>query len=596
MLKSVGALCAVLPAWCLLSAASLAQNDVVDGNPPADTIWLRQQVPLAEPTSDSTTLNLVTPGTASIYFNGQRLGRNLSSAETGLAWDISSLVRAGANSVAVSVTYPIGTAPAEERVRPLSVWLSTPGRTDRTLTTWKLSDTPPPVGWQQTDFNDRDWKAGPQAAVQPLPHPEQPQKLEWAPQSGRSRLSDGRFQFRQKDHVLLLGGTFIERAQEFGYLECALSRPPGVTLTFRNLGWSADTVFAESRGIFDSPEKGYERLIEHVRAEEPSVIIVCYGQNEAMSFPDGEAGLTRFRRQLRQLHNDLITTGAEIVFLSPHPFVAMKPPLPNPSRWNDRLQQYANAVRDVAAETQAVYVDLFTDFIRDMERSQRRFNGHRLLPPDWESHPDLVFARNEMWTENGIHWNHIGYRSAAAVVADRLFGTVSNERSIRVEPASRSLEATGGDARVVSWGTADDPRIVLHYQASYQSPQSVVISTPATAPPYMAEMIWRDSRFKGEVLDSAVVKDGPDGSDRRYTTNTNEAFEYLRELVVRKNELYFHRWRPQNITYLFGFRKHEQGNNASEIAQFDPLIDELEAQIHKARQPLRQTFTLRPAK
>ena len=128
MLKSVGAFCAVLPAWCLLSAASLAQNDVVDGNRPADTIWLRQQVPIAEPTPDSTTLNLVTPGTASIYFNGQRLGRNLNSAETGLAWDISSLVRAGANSVAVSVTYPAATAPAEERVRPLSVWLSTPGR------------------------------------------------------------------------------------------------------------------------------------------------------------------------------------------------------------------------------------------------------------------------------------------------------------------------------------------------------------------------------------------------------------------------------------------------------------------------------------
>ncbi len=65
----------------------------------------------------------------------------------------------------------------------------------------------------------------------------------------------------------------------------------------------------------------------------------------------------------------------------------------------------------------------------------------------------------------------------------------------------------------------------------------------------------------------------------------NKAYENLRQLVIRRNELYFHRWRPQNITYLFGFRKHEQGNNASEIAQFDPLIDDLEEQIHKAKQP-----------
>ena len=79
----------------------------------------------------------------------------------------------------------------------------------------------------------------------------------------------------------------------------------------------------------------------------------------------------------------------------------------------------------------------------------------------------------------------------------------------------------------------------------------------------------------------------PDGSDNmvRFTDRKNTAYESLRQLVVRRNELYFHRWRPQNITYLFGFRKHEQGNNASEIAQFDPLIDELEEKIRVAKQP-----------
>ena len=44
-----------------------------------------------------------------------------------------------------------------------------------------------------------------------------------------------------------------------------------------------------------------------------------------------------------------------------------------------------------------------------------------------------------------------------------------------------------------------------------------------------------------------------------------EQAEALRALIVAKNRLYFHRWRPQNETYLFGFRKHEQGQNAVEI-------------------------------
>jgi hypothetical protein len=58
----------------------------------------------------------------------------------------------------------------------------------------------------------------------------------------------------------------------------------------------------------------------------------------------------------------------------------------------------------------------------------------------------------------------------------------------------------------------------------------------------------------------------------------------LREAIQQKNQLYFHRWRPQNFTYLFGFRKHEQGNNAVEIPQFDPLVAEAEEEIARLRQ------------
>src|SRR5581483_11736090 len=38
--------------------------------------------------------------------------------------------------------------------------------------------------------------------------------------------------------------------------------------------------------------------------------------------------------------------------------------------------------------------------------------------------------------------------------------------------------------------------------------------------------------------------------------------ENLRQAIIAKNELFFDRWRPENQTYLFGFRKYEQGKNA----------------------------------
>jgi lysophospholipase L1-like esterase len=53
----------------------------------------------------------------------------------------------------------------------------------------------------------------------------------------------------------------------------------------------------------------------------------------------------------------------------------------------------------------------------------------------------------------------------------------------------------------------------------------------------------------------------------------------LKPLFLEKNELYFHRYRPQNDTYLHGFRKHEQGQNAKEVPQFDRMVEELDRKI-----------------
>ena len=59
--------------------------------------------------------------------------------------------------------------------------------------------------------------------------------------------------------------------------------------------------------------------------------------------------------------------------------------------------------------------------------------------------------------------------------------------------------------------------------------------------------------------------------------------ESLRSAVIAKDTLFFNRWRPHNETYLFGFRKHEQGQNAKEIPMFDPLIEKGDRQIQEVK-------------
>ena len=59
--------------------------------------------------------------------------------------------------------------------------------------------------------------------------------------------------------------------------------------------------------------------------------------------------------------------------------------------------------------------------------------------------------------------------------------------------------------------------------------------------------------------------------------------EKLRAVIIEKNFTHFQNWRPQNWTYLLGFRKGEQGQNAKEIPQFEPIIAKLEAEISRLK-------------
>jgi hypothetical protein len=68
--------------------------------------------------------------------------------------------------------------------------------------------------------------------------------------------------------------------------------------------------------------------------------------------------------------------------------------------------------------------------------------------------------------------------------------------------------------------------------------------------------------------------------------------EKLRHAIIEKNRLYFHSWRPQNVTYLFLFRKHEQGQNAKEVEEFRKLVAEKEKEIARLKKPVTHTYEL----
>ncbi len=380
-----------------------------------------------------------------------------------------------------------------------------------------------------------------------------------------------RFELLDGDRVVLIGGTMIERDQTYGYLETRLTRRyPDRKITFRNLGWSGDTVEGVSRAGFGPPSDGFKQLVDHVLALKPTVIFLGYGANESF---EGKAGLPKFQAGLDKLLKAIEPTKARLVFLSPTRQENLGPPLPDPTSHNADLALYRDAIKVEAEKRGAVFVDLFS------------------LP-----NVGTMAKPKQTLTDNGIHLTPYGYWVEAVAIEKDLFGSkrgtgpyLGGGEKVKIV-LELSFEAEISDQETTPTGV----------RFKLRAANLPVLSPLDMAHPHhfdQAIAVWNlkpgkyDLKEDGQTIASANHGEWSAGVVIRQGPEVSQA-EALRQAINAKNELYFYRWRPQNETYLFGFRKYEQGQNAREIPLFDPLVEAKEAEIAKLRVPVPHVYEL----
>jgi lysophospholipase L1-like esterase len=376
-----------------------------------------------------------------------------------------------------------------------------------------------------------------------------------------------RLSLKDGDRVLLLGSTFIEREQAHGYIETALtSRFPGAKIEFRNLGWSGDNVYGEARAGFGPIEEGFKHLKDHVASLKPTVILLNYGANESFA---GEAGLDKFLAGLDVLLKTLDESGARIVFVLPPPQEDLGRPLPDPKQHNADLKLYSKAIAKVAAERGAQVCDLNT-----------------LLDPK-------TVNANGPLTDNGLHLTDYGYWRTAPLVEQGL-GLPSREWRVDVDARRGNVTARGtkvSQAKI----SPQEIRFVCRDAQLPLPPAPIApvnVIEPRTLRVFDLPRGTYELKIDGKAVAQGTAEEWARGGVSLEHGPEPAQAEALRQAIRGKNELYFHRWRPQNVTYLFGFRKHEQGNNAVEIPQFDPLIAEREVQIRTLSVPVEHAYQL----
>lgn len=367
---------------------------------------------------------------------------------------------------------------------------------------------------------------------------------------------------RSGDRVVFLGGTFIERMQNYGHVEAEISsRVSGVT--FRNLGWSGDNVWGESRAVFGTVAQGFDRLQRDMTLAQPSVIIVSYGANEAHQ---GSAGLSRFVVGYQTLLKALKPHEATIVLVIPHYYENLGPPLPDPRTYNAKLKLYIAAIVSLARTQNLAVVHLSEAETRGETGVKREAK-----PKSWR-----VLPEHSGLTSNGVHFTSSGYQVVAQRIADEL-GLPKTEFGVS-EMEGTNIGLTNFTA------TSESIQFVMTPTRLAGLSMSALTDFDAAS---ANTVRLRFSNLKAGKYDIYV------DDTKVMRTNANQikngvvlpaSFQHAAvnrayDLTAEKNMMFFHRHRPQNETYLFLFRKHEQGNNAVEVPLFDPIVDGLEKRI-----------------
>ena len=285
------------------------------------------------------------------------------------------------------------------------------------------------------------------------------------------------FVLNEGDLVIFLGDGLIEGERSAGWIELMLTTQfPGKNVTFRNLGWSADTPAGDSRrGLsqfqagWDPPGEGWKQLLHQLDETKPAVVMIGYGM--ASSFA-GEAGLAGFKTDYIRLLDAIgqRSPRPRVILIGPSRHTDLGSPWPDGRAHNHQVERYNAAIAEIATARHVTFISLFDTLPRPKESLG---GGH--------------------FSENGINLNEKGYRLAAEILEDRLFGRPGVWRS---------------------------------------SPQS----------------------------------------------------ERLRQAILRKNDWYHHRSRPNNFVYTFGFLKNHQGDHIrNEVVRFDDSVAAEEKRIARLR-------------
>ena len=418
----------------------------------------------------------------------------------------------------------------------------------------------------------------------------------------------GDFAVRDGDRVVFLGDSITEQRLYTTYIEAyALTRHPEWKLTFRNVGWGGDTSWLrqrshpDERALFEADAASQQRMVEDavgrglrrdVLPLNPTLVTVDFAMNDHsyQAFrPDIFAAYVRSQEQIAKV---LQTDGCRVAFLTTQP-IEDKRSDPDKDVRNQSLRKFSDGLKTVAAGAGALFVDQFDPYMAMLVR-EREGNPPRFIGGGDAVHPGPIGHTVMAWAIlKGLDAPAL----VSAVEINGAAGKLQTAQGCRVENVKLSEGTISFDRSDEALPMPINPKAepalklapILHDLSRYG------LQVTSLAPGRYEVAI--DGQTVAKLSSEELAK----GCNLTITAGpiTEQARQVL-NLVVKKNDLFFNRWR--NVQ-LYSFPAWAQGpeipefdaRRSAEIARLDQQIADQEARIDEVRRPKPHHFTVKPA-
>ena len=419
-----------------------------------------------------------------------------------------------------------------------------------------------------------------------------------------SRATSAEFLIHDNDRVVFLGDSITEQRLYTTYIEAyALTRHPEWKLWFRNVGWGGDTSWLRQRShpdeaklfaaddtaqqamVHDAVSRGLARDVLPLK---PTFVTVKFGMNDHSYQPFREDIFKAYVRSQTEIAEILKANGARAAFLTPQP-IEDKRPDPDQDARNQSLRKFSDGLKQVADKEGAAFVDQFDPYMSVLLRERSRH------PDDYVGGGDAVHPGPIGHTV--MAWAILKGLSAPALVSSAQID--SQTKQIGTERCQiHGLQVSSGSIRFDRLDEAlpmpIDEKALPALKLAPILDDLDRYELRITGLPAGSYELSIDSEPVAKVSAEDLEKGWNLGAQAGPITKQTQS---ILRLVVKKNNLYYHRWRDVQL-YVFpewARSAESDSERAAELKRVDAQIEEAETEIESARKPVSHHFELKQA-